>query len=477
MEFSLKEILEILMRRFILIAIGTFAGICVFFINSRFIVKPTYVASVQMYVNPNDSNYSADLNELNYAQKVVTTYINFLETKAFYNQVINESLLNYTEKQLKDMTDIKAINSTEIFEISVTTTNPNDSYILVNAMQKVAPILIKSIKETAQVSIIDPACLPTSPTGPNILRNTLAGGMIGFILSIVVSLLLELFDVNVKNQDELSKRYQLPILGAIPNFNLITKRKYVLLKKIYNDLLRKKVMQNNLVKNNLVKSNIVKNNLVKNKNIEFIITEAYKSLRSNLNFTLRHDGCKKFVITSPVPEDGKSTTITNIGISIAQSGAKVLLIDCDLRKGRLHRLFNVKFRPGLSDALSSTMDVKNVIYKTTYQNLSIMPMGTIPPNPSELLASIQMEELLNKINSEYEYIIIDTPPVEVVSDALNLVKMVDGVLIVVREGVTSHPCISNTLSKYQFLNANILGFVLNGIALNQEKKSKYQYYN
>jgi len=104
-------------------------------------------------------------------------------------------------------------------------------------------------------------------------------------------------------------------------------------------------------------------------------------------------------------------------------------------------------------------------------------MGTIPPNPSELLASIQMEVLLNKLNDDYEYIIIDSPPVKVVSDALNLVKMVDGVLIVVREGITSHPCISSSLTKYQFLNANILGFVLNGISLNQEEKSKYRYYN
>jgi len=472
MEFSFKEILEILMKRFALIAICTSLGICIFFINSRFIIKPTYVASVQMYVNPNDSNYSADLNELNYAQKVVTTYINFLQTKAYYNQVIKESLLNYTEKQLRDFTDIRTINNTEIFEISVTTTSPNDSYKLVNTMQKIAPVIIKNIKETAQISVIDPAYLPTSPIGPNILRNTLVGGMIGFVLSIVVSLLLELFDLNVKNQEDLSKRYELPILGAIPNFNLIKKRKSVFWDKKFIELI-----QNKLIQKKLIQKKIIQKDIERNKNIEFIIAEAYKSLRSNLNFTLRFDGCKKIAISSAVPEDGKSTTITNLGISLAQTGAKVLLMDCDLRKGRLHHLLNVKFRPGLSDALSNTMEVKNAIYKTAYENLSVMPIGTIPPNPSELLASIQMEELLDNLNNEYEYIILDTPPVKVVSDALNLVKMVDGVLIVVREGVTSHPCISSTLSKYQFLNANILGFVLNGISLKQEEKSKYRYYN
>jgi len=462
MEFSLKEILEILVKRFVLISICTSVGILVFFIKSEFIVKPTYVSSVQMYVNSNDTTISADLNELNYAQKVVTTYINFLQTNVFYKQVIEESELNYTQAQLKDMTIIKAINDTEIFQISVTNTNPNDAYTLVEAMQKIAPILIKNIKETAQISVVDPPTLPTSPSSRNILQNALVGGMIGFVLSLMASLLLELFDQNVKNQDDLSKRYHLPILGAIPKFNVITKREYVLKKTKFTDLLQNKLKRNDSIKN---------------KDTDFVIKEAYKSLRSNLNFTLRYDGCKKILISSPVPEDGKSTTITNIGISIAQTGAKVLLMDCDLRKGRLHNLFNVKFKPGVSDVLSSTMDVKNAIYKTAYENLSVMPMGTIPPNPSELLASIQMETLLNKLNDDYEYIIIDSPPVKVVSDALNLVKMVDGVLIVVREGITSHPCISSSLTKYEFLNANILGFVLNGISLNQEEKSKYRYYN
>jgi len=496
MEFSFKEILEILLRRFVLIAIFTFGGICIFFVYSKFIVNPTYEASVQMYVNSNDTTYTADLSELNYAQKVVTTYINFLQTKVFYQQVVDESKLNYTSTQLKNMTNINAIDNTEIFEISVSSQNPSDAYELVLAAQKIAPVLIKSIKESAQISVVDPPGLPTAPSSPNIPVNTLTGGMIGFVLSIMISLLLEIFDTKVKNQDDLSKRYHIPILGTIPNFNVNIKRKneifsslqiqnFKLWKKIvtflakagrknggkiepkkvvFADVMQKKVMQNDFNKN-------------KNKNTEFAITEAYKSLRSNLNFTLRFDGCKKIVISSSVPEDGKSTTVTNIGISIAQAGIKVLLLDCDLRKGRLHRLFNIQFRPGISDVLSSTMDVKKAIYKTSYENLFVMPTGTIPPNPSELLASIQMEELLNKLCNEYEYIIIDTPPVKVVSDALNLVKIVDGVLIVVREGVTSHPCVATAVEKYQFLNANILGFVLNGISLDPREKSRYRYYN
>ncbi len=195
-----------------------------------------------------------------------------------------------------------------------------------------------------------------------------------------------------------------------------------------------------------------------------------------MKFTLRHQGCKKIVISSSLPEDGKSTITTNLGIVIGQTGSKVLLVDCDLRKGRLHNFFNIKSSPGVTNVLSNMIDIENAIQKTTYDNLYVLPLGTIPPNPSELMASSQMEELLKKLEREYDYIIIDTPPVRVVSDALILMKAADGVLIVVREEVTSHSDITNFLSKCKYMEIKVLGFILNGISLNQEKKSKYHYY-
>ncbi len=142
MEFTLKEIFEIFMKRIVFITVCTIGGLCVSFLYSKYIIKPTYVASVQMYVNSNDSTSSADLNELNYAQKVVTTYISFLQTKKFYEQFIEESNLRLSREQLKNMTNIESINNTEIFEISVSSMNPNDSFLLVKSMEKIAPELI-----------------------------------------------------------------------------------------------------------------------------------------------------------------------------------------------------------------------------------------------------------------------------------------------------------------------------------------------
>jgi capsular exopolysaccharide synthesis family protein len=117
-----------------------------------------------------------------------------------------------------------------------------------------------------------------------------------------------------------------------------------------------------------------------------------------------------------------------------------------------------------------------VLLKTKYDNLRVIPLGVIPPNPTELLGSASMEELIKRMEKKFDYIIIDSPPVNVVSDVLSLVSLVDGIVIVVREGITSHPNISNALTKYKLAEANILGFVINGISLNQSKRSRSRHY-
>lgn len=456
MEFSVKEIMELLLRRIVLIMICTVTGLGLFFVASKFIIRPSYTASVQLYVNANDTTSPANLNELNYAQKVVATYINFLQTKVFYQQVIEETDLNYKPERLRKMTSIQSVNNTEIFRISVTTHSPEDAYKLVEAMQRVAPVLIQSIKETAQISVVDPVELPGRPSGPNILLNSLLGGFIGLVFSILAIMLWEIIDVNVKNQEDLNKRYKLPVLGAIPNFDTSQAKKIIRKNRIFKD------------RENL--------EFQINEDTKFVITEAYKTLRTNMRFSLRSNMCKKIIICSPMPEEGKSTTSTNLAITIAQMGAKVLLMDCDLRKGRLHRYFNIKSMPGISDVLSGITDVKDVTRKTANENLHILPMGAIPPNPTELLGSVQMEELLSKLDKIYDYIIIDTPPINVVSDSLSLSKVVDGVILVVKEGETSHPNIVSAIGKYEFAEANLLGFVLNGVTLEQGKRKKSHYY-
>lgn len=464
MEFSLSEILKLLFRQLKLIAICIILGLCIFYIKYSCFTSPTYTASVQLYVSSGDDTSSTKLNDLTYAQKVVTTYIGFLQTKTFFKQVSEECGLNYGPDQLKAMTTIQTVNNTEIFQISVTSTSAQDSYKLVKTMQDIAPNHIKSIKDKTIISVVDPVVLPMGPSGPNIRTNTIVGGFLGFTFSVLFVLLIEIFDIKVKNQEDIRKRYEIPLIGAIPNFNLNNRKKYFFF-KLFPFVTKARRFRS-------------LNRTVKEES-KFLINEAYNSLRTNLRFTVRKEGCKKIIISSPLPDDGKSTTSTNLAITIAQTGAKVLLLDCDLRKGMLHKFFKIKSAPGISDALSGIMGEKDVIQYTNYENLDVITMGEAPPNPTELLGSIQMDELIKRLEKNYDYIIIDSPPVNVVSDSLSLVKLVDGVVIVVREGITTHPNITAAVNKYKFIGANILGIVINGtnVAQNNKTNSNYYYYS
>lgn len=457
MEYSLSDIIALLKKRLVLITICTLLGLTIFFIKNYYLIKPLYTASVQLYVSSNERTSLTELNELNYAQRVITTYVYFLKTKAFYEQVLEECKLNYSADQLKAMTTIIAISNTEIFQISVTSPNSDDTYNLVKAMQKIAPDLIKGYKNTAEISVVDPVDFPVE-TGPNIKMNSIIGGLLGFLLSAVSIYLWEIFDVNVKGGVDLVKRYQIPVIGAIPIYRINKLNKLNILKFIPS--VKKRLLQ----RNNLRGVNEEK---------KFEVNEAYNELRTNLRFTILGNNCKKIIISSPDPEDGKSTTSTNTAITIAQSGIRVLLIDCDLRKGKIHSLFNINNKPGISDLLSGMASEKDIIQDTRYNNLQVIATGSIPPNPTELLGSMQMKEALSKLEKNYDYIIIDSPPVNAVSDILSLVKLVDGLVIVVREGVTSHTNLTKALMKFKLVEANILGFVINGVDQNDNSKSHY----
>lgn len=203
--------------------------------------------------------------------------------------------------------------------------------------------------------------------------------------------------------------------------------------------------------------------------LKFRVEEAYKSIRANIMFSVMKKGCKTIVISSSSPNEGKTTTTINLAITFAQADQRVLLIDGDLRKPKIHHYFSVPNAPGLTNYLGSTVsksrndriDLFDVIHPTEFENLSILCSGSIPPNPAELLGSELMADFLHEIANDFDYIIIDTPPINVVSDALPIIRESDGVILIVRSNKTTHPDIQRSISSLEFIDAKILGFVLN----------------
>ena len=209
----------------------------------------------------------------------------------------------------------------------------------------------------------------------------------------------------------------------------------------------------------------------------FSYVEAYKSLRTNLKFITNTSGAKSFVITSAVPEESKSNTSINLAITLAQDGKDVILVDCDLRKPVLHKYMkSAKGRKGLTNVLAGEVELESTIAKFKDINISALVAGTIPPNPSELLSSEAMFNLLETLKANYDYVILDAPPVSVVTDAAILGSMVDGVIFVIRSKYAPLDAIKLAKKKLEEVGVKIFGTVITRYDVKKSnKKSGYSY--
>ncbi len=231
--------------------------------------------------------------------------------------------------------------------------------------------------------------------------------------------------------------------------------------------------------NNKTKFSFVSNESKKtlHKNLEFTAVEQYKLLRTNLDFTLpENDKCPIIGVTSSMRGEGKSTTAVNLSYVLAEKGSKVLLIDGDLRIPSIAKKMDIKSSPGLTDLLmgrgAQMPDFQSELLKNWY----ILPAGDIPPNPSELLGSHRMESILNSLKEGFDYIIIDLPPVNIVSDALSIASLISGMIVVIREDYTEKKELERCFRQLKLSNVNVLGCVMNESKNGNGSYGKYRRY-
>jgi len=198
-----------------------------------------------------------------------------------------------------------------------------------------------------------------------------------------------------------------------------------------------------------------------NSETDFYIHEAYNTLRSNITFSFGGKGCKIVEVTSTNPGEGKSITSLNTAIAFAEANKKVLIVDADMRRPKLHRLLDMKAKPGLSNILVNECDVKDAIRK--YNNIDVICAGEIPPNSTTLLESEGLEGFFEGIKDDYDYIIIDTPPVNSVVDSCILAKYTSGIVFVIKQNCAKKEHIVSAVSQLEFAGGKIIGFVLNDI--------------
>ncbi len=320
------------------------------------------------------------------------------------------------------------------------------------------------------VRLLDKAEVPQHPVRPNKRLNLLLGILLGFFLGVGAAFVYHLFDTRIVTPEDLRKA-GLPMLGAVPTINV--RRLERALKQNAGKTLREEDAWK------------VRRKLITHFSPKSPISEAYRSLRTTLLMKLERsvaDGqdvnrAPAIIVTSSTTQEGKSLTSANLAVTLAQTGRRTLIIDADMRRPTAHKNFGLERNVGLSGILAGSQNASTTISDTDIENLHVLSAGPIPPNPAELLASSAMVELVEWARREYDFVIVDTPPVVPVTDPTILARLVDAVVIVVRSNSSHHREVSEALSKLEQSGSQVVGAVLNDYDIKRVYGSYYYYYH
>ena len=304
---------------------------------------------------------------------------------------------------------------------------------------------IAEAMQITEAKIIDPATVPDRPVEPKPKQNTVLGFLLGLLIGVGGAFLLEYLDTSIKSSKEIEELTGLTVLATIPLVKDIDRPRLPTIEEPHSQ-----------------------------------ITEAYRILRTNIAFAATAKPIQSLLITSTLPQEGKTTTGLNLGITMAQQGHKTIILDCDFRRPMLHRYF-AEFvkdnKHGLSDVLVDRLKLKDAIVKSTTENLHFVTSGTIPSNPAELLGSTKMGKTIDSLKEQYGFIIVDAPPVLGVADARVLGKICDGIIVVVMARKTHRDAVLEVKEELERSGEKIVGFVLNGVDITRHYyRHRYYYY-
>ena len=336
---------------------------------------------------------------------------------------------------------------------------------------------IAEAAEMGQVEIVDLASASGVPIGSGRKPKLVLALMLGLILSTVVAYVLENYRPVIRARDELEAALALPNLALVPQIRHAEARGNKLLNAAR--MLPNRFRSNGNGNGKARPEALDYSDLVTLSDARSSGAEAYRTLRTNLLFSAAVRAVSRIVVTSPGPEEGKSTTAANLAIAFAQQGHRVLLIDCDLRRARIHKIFDDTSIPGLTSVLVGGESIASAIRQTRVPGLNILPSGPLPPNPAELLGSQQMTQLMDTLSENYDLLILDTPPLLAASDAAIASRIVDGALVVVRAGRTEKSALQTAVQQLSTVGARVLGTVLNDPDAEVPKYARYYgyYYN
>jgi capsular exopolysaccharide synthesis family protein len=311
---------------------------------------------------------------------------------------------------------------------------------IANEVARVFMQEITDIMQIENVSVVDEAIEPVRPVSPRVSLNVLIAFVLGAMLAFLLIFLIEFLDRTVKDPVEAQKLLGLPIIGLMPRLDETE-------------------------------------TLVTMANPRSVTAEAYRTLRTNIQYSSIDKPMKKILVSGANPNCGKSTVSANLGAVLAQSNGRVLIVDCDLRRPTQHKLFNTSMEPGLSSLIfNENIKISDALRKTEYENLMVLPCGPIPPYPAEMLASERMKDLVKEFSEQFDYIVFDSPPIIAVTDAAILSKLADGTLMVLDYGRVRKDEALEAHEKMKRVQAHMIGAVINAVPQGNSYYSGYQQY-
>ena len=447
---QLRDYLRVLRRSWLLILACTIIGGSIGAMVA--LLSPTvYQSTTQLFVSVRTSGAAWDLAQsTNYARQAVTSYVRIIPAAVVLDPVVTDLGLDLTTQELARQVSATAPLNTQIITITVSDQNPSQAAQLANA---IGTSFIRVVTDDLEapvnpdeaskirVETIATARVPTTPSSPNLRLDIALGLLVGLAAGIGLAVLRTVLDTRVHTIADMEATVAAPILGGIP-FDPDAATQPLIVQAAPRDPR----------------------------------AEAFRRVRTNVQFLDVDSGTPSFVITSAAPAEGKSTTAANLALTIAETGMRVALIDADLRKPRVADVFNIEGGVGLTDVLAGRMALSQTMQRWGRSKLFLLPAGTLPPNPAELLGSRGMWRILQELRQAFDYIIIDAPPLLAVTDAAVVSRLTTGAILVVASGGTRKPQLASAAKALAGADARLLGVIMTKLPTKGPDSSAYGQY-
>ncbi|WP_062466009.1 polysaccharide biosynthesis tyrosine autokinase [Demequina maris] len=429
---ELQDYLRILHKNWVLILVVTALGACSGLTYSA-LATPSYAASSKVFVSTSGGSTVSDLAQGNsFTQQRVKTYADLITTAAVLQPTIDALHLELSASQLRGQISASSPVNTSVININVVDSDPVFAASLATEAANQLIDVVEDIETTdtsegSPVSLtqVQEAEVPQSPVSPKAALNLGLGLLLGLVVSVAVALLRATLDTRVRGERDLERITDAPVLGGIV-FDPKAKQRPLI---VHEDSMSPRA-------------------------------ESFRTLRTNLQFLDAERSERSFVLTSSVPSEGKSTTAANLAITLADAGARVLLVGADLRRPKMAQYMGIEAGIGLTDVLIGRVDLSDAIQRWGRSDLFLLPAGSIPPNPSELLGSSLMESLIAKLDAQFDVVLYDAPPLLPVTDAAVLARLVGGTVVIVAAGLTHHHQVDSALASLGTVGAPLSGLVL-----------------